>query len=78
MPFGKSYIGRTDAQNAPVLPFITDVREKKTQTKALFTHSFSLYLIVSHTEIFKSVQFLKVNCAKRCMDLLRITKQLFF
>ena len=36
---------------------------KKAQTKALITHSFSLYLIVSAIEIFKSAQFLILSCA---------------
>ena len=31
---------------------------EKTQTKVLITHSFSLYLIVSPTELLESVQFL--------------------
>ena len=40
----------------------------------LITYSFSLYLIVSTAEIFKSAQFLRLICAHRCMELFRITE----
>ena len=46
---------------------------RKTHTKVLVTYSFSLYLIVSPTELSESAQFLKRNCAYRCMELVRIT-----
>ena len=45
---------------------------RKTQTKVLIIYSFSLYLIVSPTELFESPEFLKSSCAHRCEELFGI------
>ena len=72
-------LGRLIA-NAPVPPVIANIQEKNTNknTKVLITYSFSLYLIILPTELFESAQFLKSNCAHRCMELFRITSAVVF
>ena len=54
-------------------PHLMLMYRRKTKTKVLITYSFSSYLIVSSTDLFESSQFLKSNCAHKCMELFGIT-----
>ena len=53
-------------------PQLNLMYRRKTQTKLLITYSFSLYLIAFPTELFESAQFLKSNCAHRCIITLAV------
>ena len=51
---------------------------RKNTNNSVFYCLFSLYLIVSPTELFGLAQFLKSNCAHRCIELFRISLAVVF